>query len=223
VWFQQFSELDRIGHSAFVIFCARVRWPHPLALLRGERELDRVRTKNLARRARMRTKQCRRRCGPTDWRWMLAPSYQPAGLPPTTFDRGYRRVMMYGSAGRDVGSAAAAEPTSVVTSRWRHPGRIHCDSPPSPPGPSITATYQHRHHHHHHHRNIRLFRSCRTQLSRYVIRTCGCDWQDHPCMTIDHVTFFFFPFLRCDVVVLGCVVLICFVKLSFIFVIYISY
>ena len=23
--------------------------------------------------------------------------------------------------------------------------------------------------------------------------TCGCDWQDHPCMTIDHVTFFFFP------------------------------
>jgi len=42
-------------------------------------------------------------------------------------------------------------------------------------------------------------------------------------MTIDHVTFFFFPFLRCDVVVLGCVVLICFVKLSFIFVIYISY
>ena len=24
--------------------------------------------------------------------------------------------------------------------------------------------------------------------------TCGCDWQDHPCMTIDHVTFFFFPF-----------------------------
>ena len=40
-------------------------------------------------------------------------------------------------------------------------------------------------------------------------------------MTIDHVTFFFFPFLRCDVVVLGCVVLICFVELSFIFVIYI--
>ena len=80
MWFRQFSELDRIGHSAFVIFCARVRWPHPLALLRGERELDRVRTKNLARRARVRTKQCRRRCGPTDWRWMLAPSYQPAGL-----------------------------------------------------------------------------------------------------------------------------------------------
>ena len=32
---------------------------------------------------------------------------------------------------------------------------------------------------------------------------------------------FFLPFLRCDVVVLGCVVLICFVELSFIFVIYI--
>ena len=40
-------------------------------------------------------------------------------------------------------------------------------------------------------------------------------------MTIDHVTFFFFPFLRCDVVVFGCVVLICFVELIFIFVIYI--
>ena len=39
-------------------------------------------------------------------------------------------------------------------------------------------------------------------------------------MTIDHVTFLL-PFLRCDVVVLGCVVLICFVELSFIFVIYI--
>jgi len=38
-------------------------------------------------------------------------------------------------------------------------------------------------------------------------------------MTIDHVTFFL-PFLRCDVVVLGCVVLICFVELSFILVIY---
>ena len=158
----------------------------------------------------------------TDRLTLDASTQLSASGPPTTFDRGYRRVMMYGSAGRDVGSAAAAEPTSVVTSRWRHPGRIHCDSPPSPPGPSIIAAYQHRHHHHHH-RNIRLFRSCRTQLSRYVIRTCGCDWQDHPCMTIDHVTFFFFPFLRCDVVVLGCVVLICFVKLSFIFVIYISY
>ena len=40
-------------------------------------------------------------------------------------------------------------------------------------------------------------------------------------MTVDHVTFFLLPFLRCDVVVLGCVVLICFVELSFIFVIYI--
>jgi len=60
-------------------------------------------------------------------------------------------------------------------------------------------------------------------MSRYIIRTYGCDWQDHLCMTVDHVTFFFFLFLRCDVVVMGCVVLICFVKLSFIFVIYISY
>ena len=42
-------------------------------------------------------------------------------------------------------------------------------------------------------------------------------------MTIDHVTFFLLPFLRCDVVVLGGVVLICFVELSFIFVIYILF
>ena len=38
-------------------------------------------------------------------------------------------------------------------------------------------------------------------------------------MTIDHVTFFFFPFYV--VMWLCCVVLICFVELSFIFVIYI--
>ena len=39
-------------------------------------------------------------------------------------------------------------------------------------------------------------------------------------MTVDYVTFFFFRFfLLCDVVVLGCVALIFFVELSFIFVI----
>jgi len=40
-------------------------------------------------------------------------------------------------------------------------------------------------------------------------------------MTVDHVTFFFFRFSLCDSVVLGCVALICFVELSFIFVIYV--
>ena len=40
-------------------------------------------------------------------------------------------------------------------------------------------------------------------------------------MTVDHVTFSSSVFLLCDVVALGCVALICFVELSFIFVIYV--
>jgi len=62
-------------------------------------------------------------------------------------------------------------------------------------------------------------------LSRYVILDSLLDlrlWLTGPPMH-DYWSrdFFLLPFLRCDVVVLGCVVLICFVELSFIFVIYI--
>ena len=56
-------------------------------------------------------------------------------------------------------------------------------------------------------------------LSRYVILDLRLWLTGPPMHDYWSRDFFLLPFLRCDVVALGCVVLICFVELSFIFVI----
>ena len=41
---------------------------------------------------------------------------------------------------------------------------------------------------------LKFHRKLRQSCHVTLYWTCGCDWQDHPCMTIDHVTFFFLLF-----------------------------